>query len=224
MSSTSNLFEDLVLTGSLSYLLTFKFSQDHLETFFASVRARLGANNNPSVKDFQAIFKRFLVHQEIKVVSGNSSCQDTANFLTFPASVLTSSRKNRNYLVEATEFEEVSPEVEEIVASLTNFKEQVLGYIAGYVVRMVRRKVKCAECLTSLIFDPLIDESQSFLLLQRKKWGRLIEASNNVIKICEEAERILSHFMTQDRLCFTKKGFSLKLIISIKKRLLTQKD
>jgi len=128
MVSTSNLFEDLVLTGLLSYLITFKFSQDHLETFFTSVRARQGANNNPSVKDFQGIFKHFQAHQEIKVISGNSSCQDTANFFTFPASVLTSSRKNRNHLVQATEFEEVSPKVEETIASLTNFKERVLGY------------------------------------------------------------------------------------------------
>ena len=37
-----------IQTNHLEYLLTFKFSQDHLEFFFSVIRASLGQNNNPT--------------------------------------------------------------------------------------------------------------------------------------------------------------------------------
>lgn len=36
----------------LKYLLTYKLSQDHIELFFGAVRASLGCNNNPTVRQF----------------------------------------------------------------------------------------------------------------------------------------------------------------------------
>lgn len=48
MKSVSKMYDVYVLTGQLSYFLTFKLSQDHLETYFSSIRASLGGNNNPT--------------------------------------------------------------------------------------------------------------------------------------------------------------------------------
>lgn len=55
-------------------MLTYKLSQDHLELFYSAVRSRGGFNNNPSPKQFAAIFKRLLIHHELKHVHGN--CED----------------------------------------------------------------------------------------------------------------------------------------------------
>ncbi|XP_071062832.1 beta-1,4-galactosyltransferase 6-like [Pseudochaenichthys georgianus] len=43
------------------YVLTYRFSQDHLELPFNSIRASGGWNNNPSARQFQAIFRRLMV-------------------------------------------------------------------------------------------------------------------------------------------------------------------
>ncbi|KAL0962703.1 hypothetical protein UPYG_G00344250 [Umbra pygmaea] len=43
------------------YVLTYRFSQDHLEILFNSIRASGGWNNNPSARQFQAIFRRLMV-------------------------------------------------------------------------------------------------------------------------------------------------------------------
>uniref|UniRef100_A0A096LQR8 THAP-type domain-containing protein n=1 Tax=Poecilia formosa TaxID=48698 RepID=A0A096LQR8_POEFO len=43
------------------YVLTYRFSQDHLELLFNSIRASGGWNNNPSACQFQAIFRRLMV-------------------------------------------------------------------------------------------------------------------------------------------------------------------
>lgn len=50
---------------SIEYLLSYKLSQDHLETFFSSVRQRGGFNNNPTSKQFQIAYKKLLIHNEI---------------------------------------------------------------------------------------------------------------------------------------------------------------
>lgn len=46
----------------IEYILSYKLSQDHLETFFSSIRSRGGYNNNPSCKKFKISYKKLLVH------------------------------------------------------------------------------------------------------------------------------------------------------------------
>ena len=48
------------------YLLTYKLSQDHLETFFSAVRSKGGNNNNPTCYQFLNIVKKLLIHADIK--------------------------------------------------------------------------------------------------------------------------------------------------------------
>ena len=55
--------------------------QDHLELFNGAVRSSLGANNNPTSKQFESIFKRLLVKLEIRDVQGNATKQDETALL-----------------------------------------------------------------------------------------------------------------------------------------------
>lgn len=48
-------------------------SQDNLENWFPAVRSRGGCNNNPNCDQFKAIFKRLLVHHELRI-SDNANC------------------------------------------------------------------------------------------------------------------------------------------------------
>lgn len=61
MRSVAKIHEVYVCTGHLDYLLTFKMSQDHLETYFSSIRSSLGGNNNPTtiqVHIFKSIIRK----------------------------------------------------------------------------------------------------------------------------------------------------------------------
>ncbi|GFN81904.1 THAP domain-containing protein 9 [Plakobranchus ocellatus] len=53
----------------LKYLLTYKLSQDHLELFFYAVRAHDGSNNNPTMRQFVACFKRMVLRHAIKTTT-----------------------------------------------------------------------------------------------------------------------------------------------------------
>lgn len=45
---------------NFSYILTYKFSQDHLELLFDKIQQRLGSNNNPNVMQFETTIKQVL--------------------------------------------------------------------------------------------------------------------------------------------------------------------
>ena len=51
ISSVQSMYSEYVARecASMKYLLTYKFSQDHLELFFGAIRASYGRNNNPTV-------------------------------------------------------------------------------------------------------------------------------------------------------------------------------
>lgn len=70
LKSVGNLFNDLIKSKDLDFLLTYKLSQDHLEMFFLAIRSRGGFNNNPTALQFESAFKRLLVHTEVMTSSG----------------------------------------------------------------------------------------------------------------------------------------------------------
>ena len=66
----------------LKYLLTYKLSQDYIELFFGAVRASLGCNNNPIVRQFTATYKRLLMRHNIEGGHGNVTAQDATALLS----------------------------------------------------------------------------------------------------------------------------------------------
>lgn len=76
MKSVINL-ANYVFKEGMSYLLTYKLSQDHLETFFSSVRSQGGFDNNPSARRFKSAYKKLLTHVNgIIPLTGNTIPKD----------------------------------------------------------------------------------------------------------------------------------------------------
>ena len=70
--------------GQLTYLLSYKFSQDHLEMFLWVIRACSGFNNNPTAWQFEAAYKRLMLHLELKpACNGTCLALDESNILTW---------------------------------------------------------------------------------------------------------------------------------------------
>ncbi|KAL4131921.1 hypothetical protein QTP88_009153 [Uroleucon formosanum] len=88
LQNAIQMFQDLRLKGYINYLLTYKISQDHVETTSSAIRSRLGYNNNPTCRQFKAAYKRILVHNEI-VGSQFDNCTllDNTKNLTVDSSV-----------------------------------------------------------------------------------------------------------------------------------------
>lgn len=82
LTSIENVFDDVIKNGILDFFLSYKISQDHLEMFFSAIRAKGGFNNNPTASQFEAAYKRLIIHNEIKLSSfANCEPQDLTSIL-----------------------------------------------------------------------------------------------------------------------------------------------
>lgn len=200
MKSLKNMYFKYVLEKDvLKYILTYKLSQDHLELFFGAIRSRGGYNNNPTARQFEAAYKRLLVHSQI-------SGPDTGNAVNLEnITILTCGSSNRVTITETGQSSEESEEYasflnkinEEIkneflvsnAWDLTIYSQDIVAYIAGYVIRSLKKCVTCSTCLNLL--ESNITTS---LLLERKKYGNLIKSSQLVIEACRTSERFFRFF------------------------------
>lgn len=196
LTSFENLFDDVIKTGILDFFLTYKISQDHLEMFFSAIRAKGGFNNNPTASHFEAAYKRLIVHNEIKVSNGaNCEPQDLT-----PILFITSSKQvtNTNYLDLLCTIEEESEEnqvTDELVFLSPNEKryidDDVVEYIAGFVVRKIVNKMSCLNCVTAITES---NDENAFSLIRVKSRGGLIKPSRDVVVLCKTAEQIFKSF------------------------------
>lgn len=174
--------------------MTNKLSQDHLELFFGSIRAKGGFNNNPTARQFQAAYKRLLVHTQITgPETGNVGIRDNLTILSCGSGQkLTQNENGHNLLQDPSSivFEKNlinSIDKNQLSAgawNLTLYTGDVVAYIAGFVVKILRNCVTCSKCLTFLE-----SETVNSMLQQRKQYGKLVRASEQVIEICRVAEK-----------------------------------
>jgi len=71
VKSTLAIANDLLTNHNFKYILTYKFSQDALKLVFGFMRGQFGHNNNPNCLQFKHALKSILLHNSIKMSSGN---------------------------------------------------------------------------------------------------------------------------------------------------------
>lgn len=71
---------------------------------------------------------------------------------------------------------------------ITELSERIIVYIAGFVVRHLKKKLLCEDCLDALISDNTILYSS---MISIKNRGSLIYPSMSVITICRKSEMII---------------------------------
>ena len=73
------------------------------------------------------------------------------------------------------------------------FRAQAIGYISGFVVKMLQKIVKCSECMTVCYgeLDGSLKMYRTLLTLKNK--GGLIIPSADVIKICVITDSIICY-------------------------------
>nr|CAH7724979.1 unnamed protein product [Callosobruchus chinensis] len=175
----------------LSYILTYKMSQDHIELFFSAIRSKGGSNNNPTARQFEAIYKRLLLHSEIKgTKTANVVAIDNTSIL---GRTYINTLTKTNFGEHLEETEEYINDSEETLAivdfllqlwQLTPYVCDIVAYIAGFVVKNLKKCIACDDCRL------LIETTNTHSLLQkRKQYGSLTNASPFVITVCQQAER-----------------------------------
>ena len=189
IKSMKHIFFDLVekKNAPMKFVLTYKFSQDHLELFFGAIRSSGGFNNNPTAQQFTAAYKRLLLRSSIQGQNGNCQKQDQTDILeVISDSFKTKSATvtvNDTAIIRKYELEvnyETSNDDDDLssaphVTPLSEFKTAAISYIAGYVVQMVKKKITCPTCCEVL---PSAQCQPECTFIALKDRGKLIKTKN----------------------------------------------
>jgi hypothetical protein len=216
MSSIQGIVQKYIIEKKdFPYLLSYKLSQDHIETFFCAVRSRGGFNNNPTALQFEAAYKRLLIHAEImSKLSANCLPQDDTYILNVSSShksnLFTDQSVDSLEMPEESDFDNIADiECDNFTCSVSSsYKHDVIAYICGFIIRKLKQKINCPKCCSAL------ESNISFSkLITRKDRGGLIKPSSDMISICKTAEIIFrSHNICSGNIV-------LKLIYLTKKQL-----
>ena len=88
-----------------------------------------------------------------------------------------------NYCLDDFNFDFISEK------SYSEFKTQAIGYISGYVVKRIKEKVSCTECVDSLVGSP---RTQSVDLITTKDYGEFMSyPSSFAQKVMNTADKII---------------------------------
>lgn len=205
MHTFRGLFEDLVVTGKMSFLLCYKWCQDHLELVFAMLRMSLGTNDNPSVVQYKAAYKRILTRNQLQACrSGNClpqdgttilansafkkgkpvvDLEDCGSFTSLPALLSTSKDPFGSSDVP------LAPS-----SDLNIYTTNVVTYMASFVVLMCNRVLQCAKC-SDLLASPEPQTGENHMLINQKRRGALVDASDEVVEICQQTELVIRRLL-----------------------------
>jgi len=233
-----SLFQDLVVGSPthppcLKYLLTFKFSQDHLEIFFGCIRSHLGCNNNPTARQFTAAYKRLLVQNEIKASnSGNCQNTDAVPILNVDQSTVNRQQASDDSVTVCHTIQQALVDHEPIqdehdyadtpnVVQLSRYIENAVVYIAGYVARNVTKHLPCLTCAEATVCSQY-DSLDNSMLLKLRDNGGLTHPSPGTVTVCTEAEKCFK------RLAHEKppagRGFMHVLVTNVTEQVLSKSD
>lgn len=206
INSALGLYDCLIQKNKfLKYLPTIKVSQDHLELFFGAIRSFGRCNDNPTTRQFEAAFKRLIIHNEIRdVTSGNCLPLEHIKILSVSSSIEHSSVDVINWTSPrrslADDTNATNTIVDEELAlldhsygmnhgSISEMAERTIAYIAGFVVRHLKATLKCPDCVAALTLSA--PQEATYSLIRRKSMGGLTYPSQDVIAICKQSEKTL---------------------------------
>lgn len=177
--------------SSVKYLMTYRFSQNHLELFFAQIRRRNSWNNNPNGMQFISAIKSLLVKNSI-LASANSNC---VNFeadkeIGFPCrwskKKVTKWHENIECKTSHDDTTDYDSDSESDLLNHTYIIENILYYICGNIVRKLVKRIKCNGCIDNIMKN-VCDKKNTFasytILVNLKNNGGLVYASHDVFKI-----------------------------------------
>eukprot|EP00794_Sanderia_malayensis_P020811 gene20811-22854_t len=169
---------------------------DHLELFFGAIRSSGGFNNNPTTQQFTATYKRLPLRSSIHAGVGNCIKQDATETLhAFEGRCTQLDGVNVTNVAMARKYDLLERQPEQIdhdysdmpnFSLLSEYKEAVIGYMAGYVAIMVSKQMFCEVCCKALGSK---SNNTECAFLKMKDRGGLFKPSASVIDVCQETEK-----------------------------------
>lgn len=221
IESFKSIFQTHVLDENIiSYITAYKFSQDHLETFFGCIRSMGGYSNNPTAKQFYFAYRKMIMNKKVKATNNGNCIEDDNNIEmgeTFNDldETVGGDELCEDNLDNTDDFSNYFENNVDLVP-LSEYAKDVVSYISGFVQKTVLKKSSCAFC-TRILYSDTVSRSN---LVDTKEydWGNLIRPNKDLFEICKITER---YFKTEIKIknIMNVKEFALKIIPNIPKNI-----
>lgn len=202
MRNFMGLFDDYVLKGQIDKLITHRFSQDHIETLFGCIRSMNGYNDNPTAQQFEAAYRKLLIHNEI-VCPKKSNCIETGT------KILTTSshRPTKNSDVLNIQMQEIDDpflfdgHFEKSFHTAHQFTEDAHSHSIAFSASVLEDKiikakkpkllVKCQECIDTFVENELMNDS---FIRFKTKTINIMQPCKSTFAICKFVDTFLKYF------------------------------
>ena len=111
----------------------------------SAMRSSLGSNNNPTVIQFKASFRKLLIGSTHSSYCGNCMLQDDTNYLILPPYISNTNVFNQH----PEETDEPALIYMDSLDTKSEYRSNVLNYISGFIQRS---KVKTEQCISCKLF------------------------------------------------------------------------
>lgn len=188
------LYEDLVKSYHIKYVLTYRLNQDVLENFFGVLRQQGGMFDHPDRLTFTYRMRKYIVSRNEGIISdhGNIEVDNTPDLkeVTGQAANLFSSINTEDDLVVE---EAADPREEELKA----LEYDALEHVAGYICHRVRNPDIVASAGAAATGWTWVDQLSE---------GYLTKPAPEFVALLEKLEMIFREMNGEDSLVF-RKGF-----------------
>lgn len=190
-------------------------NQDHIELLFSNIRFHGGCNNNPTIKQFKSAIQKLIIHTEIRH-QNNTSCIPLQEIPILNISSTQHPIKTINATINLNERwldilkthhtdHDYFPHTQ-LSFSTTEYKDEVINYIAGCVLRKAKKLLRCIECI-----DALTAKTQTGCnLIDIKNRDSLFYPSKDLIYICKKVETAITIFKNMHT---TFKSFKMDVFV-----------
>lgn len=168
MINFKRIFEEYVNTNEISALVTHRFSQDLLESLFGCIRSMGGFNDNPTAQQFEAAYRKLLIHNDV-VCSKKSNCiEKGTKILTVSSQRKPNFKTNHPVIMNEMIFED---EFVDAALYTDDSHSHSLAYMASVletkIITAKRQIIKCEKCMDVFIENELMQDS--FIRFKEKR-------------------------------------------------------
>ena len=187
-----------------------RFNQDCLEIFFSIIRSKGGWNDRPTVRQFRAAYQNALLLLSVETVKSNANCLVETDFSTaLDLNTLLENTHGRVSLNDCNLFTETEtsvrtqqsvmrlPEQLYVEETFSEPIEQVLTYIAGW---LIRRVILCDGCEKVLCRESKDAPASNEQFIQAKKYtdtSKLMSPNLLLVSFVRDMETIFMRFIAQ---------------------------
>lgn len=204
MSSFMGIYNDHIKPNGIDKFFTFGVSQDHVESFFGCIRRMNGCNDNPSIQQFKAAYRKLLFQNEV-TTSSKSNCEnDVTKILSVSSHRRVSPVDNLNELellvdIDLDDLHNIDDDVagNNIGHSL---QENSRAYLAGIVEQNVINKItrrgknKCLHCINVFGENELTNDR---FIDFKSQGSNIFIPCRSTLSIIDTIENYLSKYETQ---------------------------